>query len=239
MEYARICEKSCKLFGEEISKMNEKKFCFILCVNHERYAEEAVFYLNRLNVPHGFEIEVCTVWEADSMTAGYNEGMSNSDAKYKIYMHQDVFIINPDFLYELLSIFEDEKIGMLGIVGSPKLPQSGVMWFGERVGKLISNNGYYSENVVLTEINEEYVEVEAVDGLLMATQYDIPWRADVFKKWDFYDVSQCMEFRNAGYKIVVPRMEKPWIIHDNGMLNLTSYYEERKKFVDEYINAEN
>ena len=31
-------------------------------------------------------------------------------------------------------------------------------------------------------------EVEGVDGLLMATQYDIPWREDLFDGWDFYDL---------------------------------------------------
>lgn len=234
MEYASICRKLCELFREEINGMNTRKICFILCVNKEQYQNEALYYISRLHVPEGYEIEVCTVWEATCMTAGYNEGMRSSDAKYKIYLHQDVFIVNSNFLYELLHIFSDETIGMIGMVGSPHLPDSGVMWFGERVGKLISNNGYYSERVAFTDIEMEYKEVEAIDGFLMATQYDIPWREDIFKKWDFYDVSQCIEFRKSGYKIVVPRMDEPWVIHDNGMLNLTAYYEERKKYKEVY-----
>lgn len=76
--------------------------------------------------------------------------------------------------------------------------------------------------------------VEAIDGLLMATQYDIPWREDLFDKWDFYDVSQTQEFIRKGYKVVVPNTGKPWVIHDDGFVNLKNYYEERKKFVKEY-----
>ena len=38
----------------------------------------------------------------------------------------------------------------------------------------------------------------------MATQYDVPWREDLFDGFDFYDVSQSFEFRKAGYTVGVP-----------------------------------
>ena len=68
----------------------------------------------------------------------------------------------------------------------------------------------------------------------MATQHDVPWREDLFQKWDFYDVSQSMEFRRRGYQVVVPYMEKPWCIHDDGILNLEHYYGEMDIFREEY-----
>ena len=46
-----------------------------------------------------------------------------SSAKYKIYMHQDVFIVNRYFIYDVISIFNaDKAIGVIGLVGSPQLP---------------------------------------------------------------------------------------------------------------------
>ena len=84
------------------------------------------------------------------------------------------------------------------------------------------------------EAKNGVIEVEAIDGLLMATQYDIPWREDLFDKWDFYDVSQSLEFIRHGYKVVVPYMEKPWCIHDDGFVNLVNYYGEREKLLREY-----
>ena len=71
--------------------------------------------------------------------------------------------------------------------------------------------------------NQEHIQVEAVDGLLMVTQYDLKWREDIFTGWDFYDASQSQEFLQNGYKVVVPYMETAWCVHDDGILNLKYY----------------
>jgi len=42
----------------------------------------------------------------------------------------------------MLNIFEDPKVGMIGMVGSPELPENGVMWYGERIGRLYTSNIY-------------------------------------------------------------------------------------------------
>lgn len=217
--------------------MNDQKFCFIICSNDELYTQECLYYINQLNVPEGYEIDVLTIEDAQSMTAGYNEGMNHSDAKYKVYMHQDVFIINRDFMYDCLNIFQkDNKIGMIGNVGAEKLPASGIMWDVDRVGQVYEQHNY--ETVLLSndiQIGQEYMEVKVIDGFLMVTQYDIPWREDLFDKWDFYDCSQSMEFIRHGYKVVVPYMEEPWCLHDCGFVNLENYEESRKKFAAEYL----
>ena len=85
--------------------MNHKKITFILCVNDDTEFSECRFYLDRLILPEGFEKDIITIEEAPSMTAGYNAGMQSSDAKYKVYLHQDVFIIYKDFtaLYNFFS----------------------------------------------------------------------------------------------------------------------------------------
>lgn len=167
------------------------------------------------------------------MTAGYNEAMQCSEAKYKVYLHQDTFIINPDFIPDFLDVFrQDENIGMIGVIGSPKLPENGIAWKGERCGMLYEQCVY--DTLTFSKGNEHLTEVEAIDGLLMITQYDIPWREDLFDKWDFYDCSQSQEFIRQGYKVVVPAMKEPWCVHDCGLMNLRNYEEERLKFLKEY-----
>lgn len=207
-----------------------------MCVNDEMYQNECLYYINRLHIPQGFEIDILTIWEANSMMEGYNAAMEASDAKYKVYLHQDVFITNKEFLLNVLCIFKDESIGMIGMVGAPKLPSHGVMWFGDRVGSVYTSNIIGAELSVIGEIEDgKLQDVEVIDGLLMITQYDIPWREDIFKNWDFYDVSQSIEFRRKGYRVVVPEMEKPWCIHDDGFWNLSNYYKDRRLFLQEYV----
>ena len=204
--------------------MNDKKICFIICYNDDKYISECLHYINRLTVPDGYLLDVLTVKNADSMTSGYNAAMNETDAKYKIYMHQDVFIVNINLLEDILKIFEDKNVGMLGVVGTPNMPENGCMWNGPRVGRVYSSNVLTAKEFIASDMNERpYMEVEAVDGLFIATQYDIMWREDLFTGWDFYDVSQGEEFRRNGYKVVVPYMDKSWCIHDDGLFIATQY----------------
>ena len=217
--------------------MDDKKISFIICTNDEFYMSECRFYLNELIVPDGYEMDIIEVKGASFMTSGCNYGMSQSDAKYKVYMHQDVFIKNRNFISDMLGIFQsDAQIGMIGLVGTPYLCKRGSMWHGVRYGGFYKLEEYLEKDIVhrFYPIKEGYVEVEAVDGLLIATQYDVPWREDIFKKWDFYDVSQSFEFIRAGYKVVVPGQETDWYIHDCGAINFTNYEGERKLFLKEY-----
>ncbi|MBE5894739.1 MAG: hypothetical protein E7285_03645 [Lachnospiraceae bacterium] len=216
---------------------NKRKFCFIICVNNEQYFDECQMYIQRLKVPDGYTVEILPIRGAKCMAAGYNYGMTLTDAKYKIYMHQDVFIINTNFLNDILTVFKQNwKIGMIGMVGSPSLPSDAIMWHGARVGNLyaldsqnVDFNGYeYCKEDGMTE-------VEAVDGLMMVTKEDILWREDLFDGWDFYDISQCFEFRKKGFRIVVPEQKKPWCIHEDGVLNLWYYDKYRQIFKEEYL----
>ncbi len=215
---------------------NKHKFSFIICTNNDAYYEECRLYIDRLRIPDGFCVEVIPVRGAKSMCSGYNEGMKKADGKFKIYLHQDVFILNPEFLSNLLYIFKsDHKIGMIGMIGSEKLPASAVPWHGERVGSLYEAD---KENVFFEGYDirdEKIIEVEAIDGLMMATKEDIPWREDIFDGWDYYDLSQSKEFIKRGLKVVVPNQQRPWCAHDDGIMNLWNYNFYRKKFMEEYM----
>ena len=201
--------------------------------------EEAAYYIEHLRVPNGYQISFLTITDAGSMTAGYNEAMKSSDAKYKIYLHQDTFILNPNFLVDCIRIFlSDENIGMIGMVGIPQMPDSGIMWDGRRYGQIYETHIYETVKVGNSFNRKlDYLQVEAIDGLLMMTQYDIPWREDLFNRWDFYDASQSMEFIRRGYKVVVPQMEEPWVLHDCGFLNMDYYKGEQQKYIKEYLGS--
>lgn len=216
--------------------MNDKKIAFIIAVNNEQYFEECCFYIHRLSVPAGYDIDIIAIREADSMCAAYNVGMNNSDAKYKVYMHQDVMIRNVQFIENIIKIFKQNlKVGMIGMIGGTCMPETGVIYRAWDIGMVDCRDpdmAYYLEGQ--QNMPKKDVIVEAVDGLLMATQYDITWREDLFTHFDFYDVSQSFEMRKAGYQVLVPYQKTPWVIHDSGFAKLTYYDEERKKCKKEY-----
>lgn len=47
--------------------MQTKLITFIICVNNEMYYEECTYYINRLVLPKGYDIDMIAIREADSI----------------------------------------------------------------------------------------------------------------------------------------------------------------------------
>lgn len=214
--------------------MNDRQIAFIMCVNDDRQADESEFYIRCLEVPEQYEVDVIRVREAESMTAGYNAAMENSDARYKVYLHQDTRIIAPGFIRDMINVFKnDDTIGMLGCVGCRKLPANGQAVGHWDVG-MVYHNCIPGMLTLEQDKEQQPVEVEALDGLLLATSRDVRWREDLFDGWDFYDVSQCLEMRRMGWRVVVPCQETPWCYHDNFYSRMLNYQKYCNKMITEY-----
>ena len=215
--------------------MNNKKVSFIIAINDEIVFTECEFYINNLIVPNDFEIEVIPIRNAGCLTKAYNTCMNSSDSKYKVYLHQDVFIINKNFINDILEVFNFDNIGLIGVCGAKVISEGGIWWeSSEIVGKVYESHTGKMELLKFNEVESQFNEVEGVDGLIMITQYDIPWREDIFKGWHFYDLSQCMEFKKRGYKVVVPKQNTPWCTHDCGFVNTNGFDENRLIFINQY-----
>ncbi|WP_113673812.1 glycosyltransferase family protein [Vallitalea guaymasensis] len=216
--------------------MNDKRVAFIICVNNDDLYDKAVKYINGLLVPDGFVTEIVDIRNQKSMTSGYNKGMISTDAKYKIYLHQDVFITNKNFIVDIIEIFNrDADIGLIGVIGSKYIPADGIWWkSNKKRGKVYDSHRGKIELLNFQGNSKTDELVSGIDGLIMITQYDIPWREDIFTGWHFYDISQCLEFIRKGYKIAVPYQEEPWCIHDCGIVNLYDYDRYRLIFLKEY-----
>ncbi len=212
--------------------MQNRKIAFILCVNDEVYYQECFFYINRLRLPEGFEAEIFPVRGAGSIYQGYQQAMEQTDAEYKIYMHQDVFLINPDFLLEMVQLFERHpQAALAGVMGASGISADRRFYRSWNLGNVIGCN---EKKAFLNDLDRTEMRARILDGMLLMTRVDIPWRADVLSGWDFYDISQSLEFGGAGYEIWVPAQRKPWCIHDCGYLNLTGYDDAQAKFLEVY-----
>lgn len=220
--------------------MNDHKFCFIICSNDDLLLEECIHYINHLHIPSGYEIELLTISDAASITQGYNEGMEASDARYKIYMHQDVFLLNRNILPDLLAIFQsDPGIGLVGMIGYDSISPNGIMWHWRQSGNLYPRQAPSSLPPLADyryQLSTDGVAYAAViDGFFMATCYDLPWDTTHLKGWDFYDAFQSISFLEHGYKIAVPIQRYPWCMHDdNKFPNMSNYNQYRQIFMKVY-----
>jgi hypothetical protein len=164
--------------------------------------------------------------------------MLSSSAKYKIYLHQDAFILEPMFLHLIHQLFtSDPTIGMIGMIGGRNLPldDSKNTWFwdcAEVYGQVFIPSLNHSLGGRYTVKPYEWVTV--IDGCLMATQYDIPWREDIFDGFHFYDLSQSVEFWKRDLQVVVPRQTNPWVSHICFQKCDSEFFRLRGKFVREY-----
>ncbi|MCR4746049.1 MAG: glycosyltransferase family protein [Lachnospiraceae bacterium] len=211
----------------------EGNVSFIVCTNDEEEIEESSYYIKRLYLPENCSLDILKVYDAKSICSGYNEGMNSSRSKYKIYMHQDVRIIDRYFLYYLLHIFsENPEIGIMGMVGAEDFSSDGYVWHSPLSGSWIE--GKVDAASLYRSDMTSLKKVMLLDGFLLATQYDIPWREDIFDGFHFYDASECMEFKKAGYQAAVPYQKNPWCLHECGWSNTGNYLHYSDIFKKEY-----
>lgn len=210
---------------------DSRKFAFIACVTDEEQYAVCERHLDALRVPDGFSVEKLAVRGATSMAGGYNSAMRQTDARYKIYLHQDTYVRDPDLLHHLLELFQEPRVGLVGVVGATRLPRSGVwfhaglfsygtVWERRRGGGLWKLLGPYNtrrEHLMrFRPVRAPYQPMVVVDGLFMATQYDLEWREDLDFGFIYYEGPHCCEFIKAGYKVVIPRQETVWCMHYGG-----------------------
>lgn len=219
-----------------MSDMDDRKVCFIICVNNEELAKRSEQNLRQLIIPDGYKVDIQLVRGALSITAGYDEAMRQSDAKYKVYLHQDVHILNPQFISDIIRLFSNHpSLGMLGAAGAKVLPSSGTWWeAGHKYGRVIDSHTGMLKPLDFLQPEGEYESVESIDGILMVTQYDLPWRKDLFTGWHFYDASHSQEFIAHGYEIGVPKQHLAWCLHDCGVADRNIGYADAQRIFLEY-----
>ena len=219
--------------------MNENQIAFIICADHVQYYNECVRYINELEVPEQFTTDIICIQEAESMVQGYRAGMQASDAKYKVYLRQDVLLLNRNFLHDILQIFQqDESIGLIGMVGCSKLPENANFMECWDIGSMeVFNGRNLDDDFKIRQPNQKYEAVMAVQGTVMVTQYDIGWQEEleaVIDGWYFYDIALSLNMLKKGYCTVVPEQKIPWCYHIKECVDLKEYTRLRFQMIRTY-----
>ncbi len=221
---------------------DDKSISFILCANNGEYVNEVTEYISYQNIPNDYEVNVYVVYNAKSMAQGYNMGMKLSKSKYKIYIHQDTFIFDPDYTWRLVQELQKGEYHMLGVAGAGKMPPDGVWWNCNTLDKHLC---LYQDTILsmlpsVTESSDKkFVPTVCLDGVLMATSVDVRWREDLFDNFHFYDVSQSYGFHQVGYKVGIYNNSSVGVLHEMSVGKSAQiereYQVSRRKFVQEYL----
>lgn len=216
--------------------MDNKKVCFICCYKDEDQYFNLAESVSKLKLPKGYKSEIFSVTEVDNIFEAYNAVMKHSDAKYKVYVRENVRFLEEDILVKTIEIFKKySNLGMLGIAGGKVVPQS-----GEWQEANYKYGMYYEDDSLklFENVTDEYEYVKLIDGSFMMTQYDLNWREDIFNGWGLYASSHSLEFINAGYEVGVIKQDKAFCKIGKNSLdsNKDKYTNNLNVFVNTYLD---
>ena len=211
---------------------------FLCCVDDEAKLARLEQSINALEPYPGTDVGLFTVSEEASIGRAYNRLLGQAAGwRYKVYVHQDVVLLNRDLVADLLRLFRHGTLALVGVAGVRFLPPSYVWWNGSGLyGRVVQDRGRGPELRDFGEPDGEYASVECVDGLFLATQYDLPWDERI-PGFHFYDVTQSTRFLLRGYDVGVARQRDPWVRHDIGERDdrpSPAYETSRAAFADIY-----
>ena len=212
-------------------QLDEKKIAVIVYVQDEADYKICAESLRELSCPEGYGIEMIPVAKVENRGKAYQVGMERSDAKYKVYIDSSAWIVNENLLAEMIDIFSRHpEIGILGLSGTEIIPPNAPFWVSpKRLGKWSDKNGIEHE---FGEFNETFREVQALDMYFLMTQYDVPWRTDLFNDDLYLCAAQSIEFKRQGYKACVVHQEGTWLAYTKE--NASTALSLNDVFLDEY-----
>jgi len=207
----------------------EKKIAVLLHKSRERRYEICMESLRNMNWPDGYEAELFVITQDRPYAVQVNEIMTAADAKYKIYINDDLCLVHPQMIEEMLNLFQDDSIGMIGILGSTSLPVSGsVMDSPYKSGAV-----YIPSEKDLSELrfNEtsEAADVRFLLPSLFATQRDVPWD-EAYEKQYYAVLAYCRGMEESGVRIVVPHPQEIWCTYQEKSIAFDANEADRKTY---------
>lgn len=193
--------------------MNHHRIAIILNHRSEKGKKSAMRMWQGIKILDGWQGTVYSVpYSENGLAAQYNHILEKDDAKYKIYVSDNISWIHSDIAFRLLNLFfSDSRVGMIGLMGS-ELPLDGLLSGAKRIYGCYS---YQQEDDRVRRYMGEsplyYQEVHVLDQELVATCHDMKWDESV--KSDVLVTAQCCKFRKEGLHVAVPMQNTEWALH--------------------------
>src|SRR5271157_3331377 len=171
-------------------------------------------YLDKLNILAAI-VEDSDDIKDESIFSKYNNGINSlvnnglSANDIVCFIHEDVKILDPDFVEKLEMVFNGKQdVGMLGVVGSSELLET-CMWWNSKPEKLrghiIQENSQTKYHLVKGKIGY-FDDMVIVDGLFFAIRGKflidgLRFDDKTYQGFDFYDADMCFQVLELGYKV--------------------------------------
>jgi len=173
-----------------------------------------------------------------SLTEIYNIGLNNSSNDIVLFIHNDIFFNTQNWGKILLSKFNDDKYGIIGIAGSTDLGENG-LWWGDSSKMIGSVFHKYNNKTFESKYSNSYkeiIDVAVVDGLFIGINKNKIQNSfvETFTGFHYYDISFCVENLLKGVKIGLIFDIK--VTHYSIGVTNTQFDINRKLFIDTYKN---
>jgi len=153
-------------------------------------------------------VEVAT---KSNLMAALNRGTLMARHRVKVYIHDDVEILEPKaFRAQLEAALQDPSVGMVGAIGSTTLDR--VPWWHEPTiwGWIRHGRNHHLVSEYGNPVLVDAVEVKAVDGICYATTNDLWLPEETYRGFHFYDMEASLLMAKRCKKRVVVA---PWRLH--------------------------
>ncbi len=193
--------------------MNDGRIAIFVPPGGKDERDACLASIRTLKVPEGYELKIVQ-WQdrGESLPEIERQLTQANAAKYKIFLDPRVSFVAEDVLFSVLEIFRSNpEVGAIGVCGSRcfSRDEAGL----DRVGGFFAmdGNGKPREyNWPLQHEDAAYEYVQHLNGMMFATQYDLPAQETGAVSWLGEHLLRSFDYADFGYRLAVPRQEHPW-----------------------------
>lgn len=209
------------------------------------YKTDAILYnelinnLAKLDISKFFSVEYITVEGDEGYSKAYNFGMHNSTARFKFYINESTRLLDSEWIIDVINLFKkNPRIAMIGPSGSVTIPNDGIfIRNNKRSGRIIVGDS----EIIWSKINSnEYEDVLLLDNGIFATQYDIDYSFETFRKSFFIGAIKSIDFLKLDMHSVVLGSDKTIVKYtqDNFSINKAEIELFKKEYLHDIITME-
>lgn len=182
--------------------MDNNKFAFVVMKSSEESIKLCLEAIEKIDVPENMYCDVIVVENASSKGVAYNEGMRQSDAKYKIYIDDSVVALDKYILHDFRRFFLiHANVGLVGLVGSAILSDGGYKACKKIYGKYLYKNALnkMEQHLYIHPLFAQ--KVSCIDSMFMVTCEDHLWDEAVGDL--FLGAAHACKFKSTGRDVCV------------------------------------